>query len=74
MNSVDQNQLHPPQKKNRGKVDLNVRRRIFYKDGDSTMLFCSNITIPASKVLISSIKDTMSKLGVELKGHFIVIQ
>lgn len=68
------NQLHPPRKKNRKKVDLNVRKRIFFKCGESSMLFCKDITVPASKALISSIKDTMSKLGVELKGNFIVVQ
>ena len=68
------NQLHPPRKKNREKVDLNVRKRIFYKSGECSMLFCKDITVPASKVLISSIKDTMSKLGVNLNGNFIVVQ
>ena len=66
------NQLHPPRKKNGEKVELNVRKRVFYKEGNSTMLFCKDITVPASKVLISSIKDTMSKLGVKLNGNFIV--
>lgn len=66
------NQLHPPRPKSRRGVDLNVRKRVYYKDGDSSMLFCKDITIPASKVLIESIKDNMKKLGVELKGHFII--
>lgn len=66
------NQLHPPRPKSRRDVDLNVRKRVYYKDGDSSMLFCKDITIPASKVLIESIKDNMKKLGVQLKGHFII--
>lgn len=68
------NQLHPPRKKNREKVDLNVRKSVYYKDGTSTMLFCRDITIPAAKVLISSIRDNMRKLNVTLKGNFIVTQ
>jgi hypothetical protein len=66
------NQLHPPRPKSRRDVELNVIKRVYYKDGDSSMLFCKDITIPASKVLIESIKDNMKKLGVNLKGHFIV--
>ena len=66
------NQLHPQKKKNGEEVQLNVRKRIYYKDGNSSMLFCKDATIPASKVLISSIKDNMMKLGLKLEGNFIV--
>ena len=66
------NQLHPPRKKNKEEVQLNIRKRIYYKDGNSSMLFCKDATIPASKVLISSIKDNMKKLGLKLEGNFIV--
>lgn len=68
-----QNQLHNPPKKKSGEGPrLNVLKKMYYKEGTSSMLFCKDITIPASKVLIESIKDTMGKLGVELNGHFIV--
>lgn len=66
------NQLHPPKKKNKEEVQLNIRKRIYYKDGNSSMLFCKDITVPASKVLIKSIRDNMKKLGVKLNGNFIV--
>ena len=66
------NQLHPPRKKNKEDVQLNVRKRIYYKDGNSSMLFCKDATVPASKVLISSIRDNMKKLGLKLEGNFII--
>jgi len=71
-----QNQLHPPRKKYPGEVDegANKKKRVYYKDGTSSMLFCDGITTSGSKVLIESIKDCMNKLGVELKGHFLVTQ
>lgn len=72
MNKEQVNQLHPPRKKNKEKIELNVRKRIYYKDGNSSMLFCKDVTIPASKVLISSIRDNMKKLGLKLEGNFIV--
>ena len=56
------NQLHPPRKKNREKVDLNVRKSVYYKDGTSTMLFCKDITIPAAKVLIVPLEITCVSL------------
>lgn len=66
------NQLHPPRKKNKEGVQLNVRKRIYYKSGNSSMLLCKDATIPASKVLISSIRDNMKKLGLKLEGNFII--
>ena len=66
------NQLHPPRKKNKEEVQLNVKKRIYYKDGNSSMLFCKDATVPASKVLISSIRDNMKKLGLKLEGNFII--
>ena len=66
------NQLHPPRKRNKEEVQLNVRKRIYYKDGNSSMLFCKDATVPASKVLISSIRDNMKKLGLKLEGNCIV--
>ena len=66
------NQLHPPRKKNKEEVQLNAKKRIYYKDGNSSMLFCKDATVPASKVLISSIRDNMKKLGLKLEGNFII--
>lgn len=66
------NQLHPPRKKNREKVDLNIRKSIYYKDGTSTMLFVKDVTVPMSKLIVSSVKTTLKRLGVTMKGNFII--
>lgn len=66
------NQLHPPRKKNKEKVELNKRKSIYYKDGTSTMLFVKDVTIPMSKLIVSSIKTTLKRLGVTMKGNFII--
>lgn len=66
------NQLHPPRKKNREKVDLNIRKSVYYKDGTSTMLFCKDVTVPMSKLIVSSVKTTLKRLGVTMKGNFII--
>lgn len=68
------NQLHPPRKKNRKKVDLNVRKSVYYKDGDSTMLFCKDVTIPMSKLIVRNIKTSLERLGVSMKGNLIITQ
>lgn len=68
------NHVHQPRKKNPGSGNTNPRKRIWYKEGTSTMLFCKNATTNSAKVLIASIKDNMSKLGLELNGHFLVTQ
>ena len=36
------------------------------------MLFTKGITKPAANVMIARLKEHMTKLGVELKGHFII--
>lgn len=68
-----QNQMHSPQPKAK-RVDKqgNHRYRVFYKDGDASMLFTKGITKPAANVMITRLKEHMAKLGVELKGHFII--
>ena len=70
------NQLHPPRKKYPNEIDEgeNRKRKIFYKDGNSSMLFCKGATNAAAKVLISSLRENAKKLGVELEGNFIIIQ
>lgn len=70
------NQLHPPRKKYPGEVNEgeNRKRKIFYKDGNSSMLFCKKATNAAAKVLISSIRENVKKLGLTLEGNFIIVQ
>lgn len=71
-----QNQLHPPRKKYPGEVDEgeNRKRKIFYKDGNSSMLFCKTATNAAAGVFISSIRENAKKLGLEIQGNFIIVQ
>lgn len=66
------NQLHPPRKKNKEKVELNKRKSVYYKDGTSTMLFVKDVTVPMSKLIVSSVKTTLERLGVTMKGNFII--
>lgn len=75
-NDKVQNQLHSPKKKFKGEVDEgeNRKRKIFYKDGNSSMLFCKAATKNAAGVLISSIRDNAKKLDLEIQGNFIIVQ
>ena len=75
-NDKVQNQLHSPKKKFKGEVDEgeNRKRKIFYKDGNSSMLFCKASTKAAAGVLISSIRDNAEKLGLKIEGNFIIVQ
>lgn len=68
------NQIHPPKRKRALVGDVNPRKRIWYKDGSASILFCKNATTNSAKVLIESIKDNMEKLGIELHGHFLITQ
>lgn len=69
---VKQNQEHPmPPKRRRVDARGNYRRRMFYKDGTSTMLFCENITDNSAKALEERIRLYAEALGVKIKGIFI---
>jgi hypothetical protein len=74
MGNTVANQIRHPHKKNGESDNLNIRKRVYYREGRSSMLFCENITVPAAKVLISSIRDNMKKLGVQLYGNLIITQ
>lgn len=74
MNIRTQNQLHPHKKKNRESVPINPIRRVFYKDGDSSMLLCKDVTPNAAKVLVHSIRENAKNLGISIKGNFIITQ
>lgn len=69
---VKQNQVHHPQPR-RKRVDAqgNHRKKMFYKDGTSTMLFCENITDNSAKALEERIRLYAEALGVKIKGIFI---
>lgn len=72
MEGRTQNQLHLPKKKNKEKVQLNIRKSVYYKDGTSTMLFCKDVTVPIAKLIVSSVRTAMNRLGVNMKGNFII--
>lgn len=48
--------------------------RIFYKDGDSTMLIAKGVPLYQARHLESVIKQHLHKSGAELKGRFIYTQ
>lgn len=48
--------------------------RIFYKDGDSTMLIAKNVPLYQARHLESIIKQHLHRSGAVLKGRFIYAQ
>lgn len=68
-----QNQVHPPRPKRR-EVDLNVRKRIYCKCGNSSMLLAKGVTIPSAKIFISSIRENAKRLGINLELNMIITQ
>ena len=68
-----QNQVHPPQPR-RKRVDAqgNNRKRMYYKDGTSTMLFCEGVTENAAKALNERIRSYAEALGTKIKGVFLI--
>ena len=71
--SKDQvNQLHPPKKKNKEEVQLNVKKSVYYKDGTSTMLFCRDLTVPMARLVVSTVRNALKRLDVNMKGNLII--
>ena len=72
---IHKNQEHPPLPK-RKRVDSmgNNRKRMFFKKGDASMLFCKGITEEAAHAFENSMRDTARKLGVTIEGNFIITQ
>lgn len=67
------NQEHPPlPKKKRVDVKGNSFKRVYFKAGNSTMLFCRGITENGAKALISALNDTACKLGTKIEGILII--
>lgn len=75
MKIVHQNQVHPPRPRT-ARVDPqgNDRRRIFFKSGNSTMLFCTGLTENGAKSMQRRLIEHLKKLGTKLEGNFIVIK
>lgn len=67
------NQPHPPLPKKK-RVDAlgNDKRRLWLKDGNSTMLFASGLTENACKVVIESVNSTLDKLSTKTKPKFLI--
>ena len=66
------NQLHPPKKKNKEEVQLNVKKSVYYKDGTSTMLFCRDLTVPMARLVVSTVRNALKRLDVNMKGNLII--
>lgn len=67
------NQVHPPlPKKQRVDAQGNDKRRMYFKEGNSTMLFCRGVTVNAAKAIEQNIRSMLEKLGTSLEGHFII--
>lgn len=70
-----QNQEHPPlPKKKRVDAQGNDKKRIYFKSGNSSMLFCKGITENGYKALVRSLNVIANKLGTKLEGHLICTQ
>ena len=72
---VHKNQEHPPLPKKK-RVDScgNDRKRVYFKSGNSSMLFCKGITENGYKALVSSLNDIATKLGTHIEGTLICTQ
>lgn len=66
------NQLHPPRKKNKEEVQLNVKKSVYYKDGTSTMLFCKDVTVPMARLVVSTVRTALKRLDINMKGNLII--
>ena len=67
-----QNQVHPHKKGPTQDKEGNSRYRLFFKSGNSTMLFAQGLTRSSIKVLTSQIDNTISKLGSKIEGQWII--
>jgi len=72
MSKEQVNQLHPPKKKNKEEVQLNVKKSVYYKDGTSTMLFCKDVTVPMARLVVSTVRNALKRLDVNMKGNLII--
>lgn len=72
-NITTANQLHSP-KPAKVRVDKlgNDRYRLWFKSGNSTMLFTKGLTKNAANCLISNIDRYMSQLHVKLEGTWLI--
>lgn len=73
MQTITVNQVHAPLPRSK-RIDAlgNDRYRVYFKEGNSTMLFCKGLTKPAVQVMIKRLKEHLAKLGTKLEGTFII--
>lgn len=70
---ITKNQVNPPLPKKKRVDSLgNNRKRVFFKSGNSTMLFCKGLTENGAKALENAISDACVKLGTKMEGIFII--
>lgn len=71
---IIKNQTHPPRKKYTDAQ--NNKKRLWLKDGTTTMLFCEGLTTNGCKALINSLNTTMIKLGLKAfpNNKFLITQ
>jgi len=67
-----QNQVHPPKKGPLQDKEGNSRYRLFFKSGNSTMLFAQGLTRPAIKALTTQIDNIIQKLDSKIEGQWII--
>ena len=68
-----QNQVHPPRPKKLHKDELgNDRNRLWFKCGNSTMLFADNLTKNEIVVLTNSLFKLLHQFNSKLEGQWII--
>lgn len=69
------NQEHPPlPKKKRVDAQGNNRKRMFFKKGDSSMLFARGVTKETKDAFELGLRDLARKLGITIEGSFFCAQ
>lgn len=66
------NQRNPPRPKLRRDVDFNKKHTIIKKDGTVTSVVGYG-TRPACAVFINSLRENANKLGIDLKGNYLIL-
>ena len=66
------NQEHPPQPKKKTTDNKgNVRRRVFVKSGNATLMLASGLTKPACDILETKLRNTIEELGGKVECSFL---
>lgn len=70
MKIARKNQMHLP----KGKVDKlgNDRNKLYFKCGNSSMLFCKDVTENGAKALLMHMHTMAERLNIKIQGTFIL--